>query len=164
LLAGVLGLRQWRRRLGVGAGPGEGAAVLPVVAVIEDDETTRGAMCEALAAEGYATVGCRDFAGAYTLIRARRPAVVVLDVWLAGRTLSLDMLDRLRADPATAATAVLVCSADARALAMHAALLQARGCEALAKPFDLGEFLAMVARLAGPPGGGVAGGEAGPAG
>jgi DNA-binding response OmpR family regulator len=120
---------------------------MALVVVVEDDVTTAALLCEALAFDGYDTACCADAGTALALVGAQPPALIVLDLWL-GPLLCLDLVAGLRAHPATTTVPLLVLSADSRALQTHAAVLERHGCAVLTKPFDLAEFMAVVARLA----------------
>lgn len=79
------------------------------------------------------------------LIRERRPDVVLLDLQLPGAD-GRTLLRELKADRTLTAIPVVVLSADASP--GRAKELLAAGAHAyLTKPFDVGEFLALVDQL-----------------
>src|SRR4051794_23828043 len=80
------------------------------------------------------------------LARDERPALVLLDLNLADAT-GREFLTRLREDPTTSATPVVVVSADAE-LSASAALRELGVRECLTKPVDVGRLLELVDELA----------------
>lgn len=76
-----------------------------------------------------------------------RPALIILDLRLERPDAGLEALRRLRADPVTQATPVLVCSADVIGLRALEARLRANGCDLLEKPFEMAMLLARVHAL-----------------
>ncbi|MGH9016986.1 MAG: ATP-binding response regulator, partial [Acidimicrobiales bacterium] len=79
------------------------------------------------------------------LARRHRPDVILLDLHLPDMS-GHEVLDRLRADPATSDTAVVVVSADATVAAM-AALDGQRVAAYLTKPIDVRELLWVIDSL-----------------
>ncbi|WP_280154545.1 CHASE domain-containing protein [Piscinibacter sp. XHJ-5] len=75
-------------------------------------------------------------------IRARRPDVVLLDMHLPDIS-GLDLLRHLKGDPLTAATPVIVVSADAM-LSQIEASLEAGALRYLTKPVSVAELLAVI--------------------
>ncbi len=69
----------------VGAHVGEFSVGTPRVLVVEDSETIREMVCEALTDVGYHTDACRDGDGLEQVLEGLRPDLVVLDVMLPGR-------------------------------------------------------------------------------
>jgi CheY-like chemotaxis protein len=94
-----------------GAGS-DAAAGGPVALVVEDDPTLRAALASNLRREGYRVLEAAD--GPAALAAGRRAGsrlvAVVLDLMLPGLD-GLEVLRRLRADPATRAAAVVVVTA-----------------------------------------------------
>lgn len=119
------------------------------IAVFDDDAAILDVMRDALAEEGYRIVAEATADDALAIVLRERPALVILDFWMAGRAAGLQVLRLIREHPATGATPVLICSADHAALFDYAEDWHALGCETLAKPFDLNDLLDRVARLVG---------------
>ena len=117
------------------------------IAVFDDDAAMLDAMRDILTDAGYRVVGETTADGALAIVLRERPAVVILDFWMAGRAVGLTALRLIREHPETAAIPVLVCSADRTALREYADDWRALGCETLAKPFALDELLERVAQL-----------------
>lgn len=121
-----------------------------MILVVEDDQDILDFLDEVLIDEGYQTVRCRDGKQAFGLVTQLRPRLVILDLWLGGAETGLTILQRIRAEPATAATPVIVYSADARALRQHADLLEAQCSAVIDKPFRLEELLTAVSAVLDP--------------
>ncbi|HEY8292913.1 MAG TPA: response regulator [Thermomicrobiales bacterium] len=119
------------------------------IAVFDDDAAILDLMRDALAGEGYQTVAETTADDALAIVLRARPALVILDFWMAGRAAGLQALRLIREHPAIGATPVLICSADHAALFDYEEDWRALGCETLAKPFDLNDLLERVGRLAG---------------
>lgn len=115
-----------------------------MVLVVDDEPSIVELLTDTLEAEGY---DVRSAVGAATLDVARdvRPDVILLDLMMPGMG-GIEVSQRLRADPRTAAIPVIACSAGHN-LRAHAAEMEAS--DYLAKPFSLGDLLQRVARWAG---------------
>jgi two-component system response regulator MprA len=113
------------------------------VLVVDDDDTIRGAVAEALELEGYAVATATNGAEALEQVRAGRPDAVVLDLMMPVMD-GWAFLDACRREELCDGTPVLVMSAY-RALPETASQLGARAC--IAKPFDLDVLLGAVERL-----------------
>ncbi len=115
------------------------AGVAGVIVYIEDDPVNILLMEEyvALCADVQLLVA-RDGASGLELARQWLPNLILLDMQLPDMS-GLDVLDRLRADPATSGIRVVALSADAMAAQVTEAI--ARGAEAYwTKPLALGKF------------------------
>ncbi len=121
-----------------------GASLPMVMLVIADDEPRlRLLLRTLLRGEGHDVREAADGEAALREIRARPPAVAILDVQMPGLS-GLEVCRRVRADPRLAAVRLLVVSADATEADARAA-----GADAfLAKPFSPARLLATVADLA----------------
>ncbi len=117
------------------------------IAVFDDDVAILVMMRDALTEEGYDIVVETTADNALAIVLRERPALVILDFWMADRPAGLQALRLIREHPETSATPVLICSADRAALRDYADDWHALGCETLEKPFDLNELLERVARL-----------------
>lgn len=118
----------------------------PRVLVVDDDLATLALLHDILAPEGY-RVACASTADAgLSAVRQECPALILLDLRLETPDAGWRLLERLRTDPATAATPIIVCSADCRALCERAGELRARRCATIEKPFTLTGLLRHVAR------------------
>jgi DNA-binding response OmpR family regulator len=123
--------------------------VAKTIAVFDDDTDFLDLMRDVLTGAGYRVVDEMSADTALAIALRERPALVILDFWMAGQGAGLTALRLLREHPETAALPVLICSADRTALNDYADDWRALGCETLEKPFDLGVMLNQVARLVG---------------
>jgi DNA-binding response OmpR family regulator len=128
----------------------------PRVVVTDHDSAFLGLLRELLRQEGYAALVPPELDDPFPFVKAQRPAAVVLDAPFPHETAVLGVLDKLRLDPQTAATPVVVCSTSPAALDGLAGR-EAEGLYLLAKPFDLDRLLAVLAAAlrVPPPGRGV---------
>ncbi len=117
------------------------------IAVFDDDVAILVMMRDALTEEGYDIVVETTADNALAIVLRERPALVILDFWMADRPAGLQTLRLIREHPETSATPILICSADHAALRDYADDWHALGCETLEKPFDLNDLLERVARL-----------------
>ena len=123
------------------------------IAIFDDDIAILDVMRDALTEEGYRVVTETTADDALTVVLRERPALVILDFWMADRAAGLQALRLIREHSETSTTPVLICSADRTALLDYMDDWRALGCETLAKPFDLYDLLERVKRLAGVSGG-----------
>jgi CheY-like chemotaxis protein len=120
---------------------------LGVTVLVVDDHRMNLSLASALLTdEGYTVLTAADGETALETIASTPPDLALLDVSLPGID-GLEVLRRIRADPATAAIPVIVMTAGA--LAEEEDRAWAAGCDAFhAKPPDVDRLLADVARLA----------------
>ena len=84
----------------------------PLVLVIEDDPDIGASLVEVLEYLDVYAEWMPDGAHAYQAVVDKRPALVLLDVHLPGKS-GLEILDEIRADPHIAGTRVAIVTADA---------------------------------------------------
>ncbi len=118
-----------------------------VVAIIEDDAAVLDVMTECLTGDGYRILPYRQGAGAYELIASERPDAVILDIRMEHPRAGLAVLQRLRRNPATVDTPVVICTADTAFMREWGRMLEEYRCTVLVKPFQIAELLAMIGRL-----------------
>jgi PAS domain S-box-containing protein len=114
----------------------------PLVLVVEDDTNSRELLCHYLSAHGYRVAYAPNAAQALELARGLRPAAISLDMFLPDEH-GLQLLSKLRSDPATKDIPVVVVSiTDDRELGFTA------GAAAwLVKPVRQREFIDALDRL-----------------
>lgn len=117
------------------------------VLLVEDEANIAEAIRFILSRAGWAVAVEPSGSRAIARISEERPAAVILDLMLPGRS-GLDILAELRADAALAATPVLMLTARGQGRDREAAT--AAGATAfLAKPFANADLLAMLEAMAG---------------
>jgi DNA-binding response OmpR family regulator len=116
----------------------------PCIAVINDEQAIVEMLTDFLQDAGYETIECLAGDGSYELIRREHPALVIIDLQMEHSEAGVHVLQKLRADPATATIPVIICSADGRLLREKAAAIKALNGELLEKPFDLEPLLARI--------------------
>jgi len=121
----------------------QGAADAPLVIVIEDEPDARELAARALTRAGFAVQGVGGGEAGLALVRAKKPALVLLDIFLPDRS-GWRVLQSLKQDPKTQDVPVVVLSVNedrAHALALGAA-------EHIVKPADRDMLAATVMRFA----------------
>ncbi len=123
------------------------------IVAIDDDLAILALLHDALGLEGYRVAGASTTEAGRIALHQEGASLIILDARLETPDAGWRLLDQLRTDPATAEIAIIVCSADHRALRTHANHIRDHGCLILEKPFDLDNLLEVVAAaLATPPG------------
>jgi len=116
------------------------------VLIVDDSRTVRREVSEALTSAGFTVIEAADGEEGHVAFKANRDlALAVLDVNMP-RLNGLDLLDRLKADPSTAAVPVLVMTTEVDpALIERAKRAGAIGW--LIKPVKLVHLVAAVSKL-----------------
>jgi signal transduction histidine kinase/CheY-like chemotaxis protein len=120
-----------------------GDADAPLVIVIEDEPDARDLAARALTRAGFSVLGVGGGEAGLALARAKKPALVLLDIFLPDRS-GWRVLQSLKHDPKTSAIPVVVLSVNedrAHALSLGAA-------EHIIKPADRDLLAATVMRFA----------------
>jgi CheY-like chemotaxis protein len=117
------------------------------VLVIEDDERDRRLVQATLEPEGYVVLTAADGEQGIELARRREPAVVLLDLLMPG-TDGFAVVERLRADPATAEVPIVVLTAKQMSRAEREKLAGRISFLARKGEFGHAELIALVSRLA----------------
>ena len=114
------------------------------ILVVDDEKDIRELVAGVLEDEGYETRLAADSDGALEAIAARRPSLVLLDVWLHGSRLDgLDLLDELkRRDPSIP---VIVISGHGN-LDTAVAAIRRGAVDFIEKPFEAERLLLLVER------------------
>ncbi len=121
----------------------QGAEDAPLVIVIEDEPDARELAARALTRAGFAVQGVGGGEAGLALVRAKKPALVLLDIFLPDRS-GWRVLQSLKQDPKTQDVPVVVLSVNedrAHALSLGAA-------EHIVKPADRDMLAATVMRFA----------------
>lgn len=114
------------------------------ILVIDNDPSLQALFRDVLEGEGYRVTTRGTPTTDRDEFLALGPDLLILDLVLDRAESGWRFLQRLKADPATAAVPVLVCSAAVEAIERARERLVAWSCAILAKPFDLEAFLALV--------------------
>jgi DNA-binding response OmpR family regulator len=115
------------------------------ILICDNEEPLRALVRATLAVRPYELLEAADGETAVALIRRRRPDLVLLDMMMPGLS-GLDVLYRLRSDPETAGTPVIMLTARTQASDRSAA--QAAGATYfLPKPFSPKELLSLVEEM-----------------
>lgn len=123
------------------------------VVVINDDTTFLNLMRDLLSEEGYDVRSFNEGADAYEHVRDFDPAGIILDIRMERPETGWKVLELFKLDPHLSKKPIIVCSADLPSLQERAAYLKTKGCEILAKPFDLDDLLGLLRQLiSGPEG------------
>ena len=114
------------------------------ILVVDDERDIRELVAGVLEDEGYQTRDAADSDAALEAIAARRPSLVLLDVWLQGSRLDgLDLLDEIkRRDPSIP---VLVISGHGN-LDTAVAAIRRGASDFIEKPFEAERLLLLVER------------------
>jgi CheY-like chemotaxis protein len=116
-----------------------------VVLVAEDNDLNFELISAVLEQDGHKIRWAQDGSKAVTEAAANPPDLLILDLHLPQLS-GLDVLRRVRADPATIDMPVLVLTADAMAGTREEALGEGAN-DLLTKPFDLTTLRSTIARL-----------------
>jgi DNA-binding response OmpR family regulator len=91
-----------------GFGP-EGSSVGEIIVLADDDPDLRAIYAEVLRRQGYVVCEAGDGNEAVTLVLERKPALLILDVWMPTVN-GFEVLDRLRNEPSATDTKVVMLS------------------------------------------------------
>ncbi len=122
-----------------------------VIALVDDDELNLRLMDLWLRLAGYQTLVCADHAAAYELVRAARPAAIILDLMLGMRAAGWERLAQVQGVRLSSAIPVILCSAHTDVLHTQQAYLRSLGGDTLGKPFTAEDLVAKVGAVLGPP-------------
>lgn len=106
----------------------------PVVLVVEDDPVILRLLEVNFELEGFDVLLAQDGAEGLEVARTKRPDVIVTDVMMPKMS-GLEMVQALRADPATAAIPIVVLSAKAQTSDLKTGI-DAGADEYVTKPFE----------------------------
>jgi DNA-binding response OmpR family regulator len=111
--------------------------------VVEDDAHIRLGLCEALRAEGYDVIDCRDGGQAGPLVKQQKPDLVILDIMLPRKS-GFDLCREIRA--AKNRVPILMLSAKGQEIDKVVGL-ELGADDYVTKPFSLRELIARVQAL-----------------
>jgi DNA-binding response OmpR family regulator len=120
----------------------------PLILVVDDYRDTREMLAAYLTMRGYDVEMAEDAASALARMRARRPALVLLDLMMPGMPVETFRREQLL-DPHLA-TVPIVCVSAAHDVRERARALGAIDC--VRKPVEPSALLAIVERVCGPAG------------
>ncbi len=116
----------------------------PCILVVEDAPELVALYEDMLMDEGYGiavhTQGIPDMRD----VERIAPRLIILDHLLAGDVDGLQMIDRLKQYPPTAAIPVILCTGAAKTIGNVEDDVRAQGVRVLYKPFDLGSRVQLV--------------------
>jgi CheY-like chemotaxis protein len=134
----------------VTGGDGSRPLLLATVLVVEDNEVNLRLVRDVLEHHGYHVVAARDGEEGVALARAKRPALILMDLQMP-RMDGFAATREIRSDPLISATPIVALTGFAMDADRQRAL--AAGCdEVICKPFKIAEVVGTVQRLAGGPG------------
>lgn len=108
--------------------------------VVDDDPGLCALVRDVLEEQGWEVLVQSEEETALPVLYGWRPDVLLLDLWLSGPGSGFEFLQRLLSDPILHPVSVIVCSADRRSLATHAAWFEEHHIPVVEKPFDLAEL------------------------
>jgi CheY-like chemotaxis protein len=117
------------------------------IAIVDDDVTLTDLLVEILGELGYQATAYYQSEGTFALLGHLQPDLILVDGRIEGPQSGWTLLDLLRADEATTAIPLVVCSADLAQLEEREEWLREQGIGVLLKPFDLDELEQLVAQL-----------------
>jgi CheY-like chemotaxis protein len=132
-------------------GPATGGGRSTVV-VVDDDEQFLNLADVLLEGEGYRVILCQHSADAYAVLEREQPDLFVLDLRLETPESGWDILRAIRAHPIKHGIPVIICSAAIDDIQEHEAMVEAWDASVLYKPFDIVDFLRLVAESLEPEG------------
>lgn len=117
------------------------------VLVVDDEPNVRALVHNTIESPYYQVIEACDGDEAWTLIKDRKPAVVLLDVRMPGRS-GFDVLNAIRADPELRGTQVMMLSSSGEQKDIDRGIL-AGADYYLTKPFSPADLLERVAEAIG---------------
>lgn len=113
-----------------------------MIYIVEDDASIRELEQYALQTNGYEAMGCEDGASFWAALRNAAPELVILDVMLPDED-GYQILNKLRADPATRTIPVIMVTAKTSEIDVVKGLDHGAD-DYLCKPFGIMEFISRV--------------------
>jgi CheY-like chemotaxis protein len=122
--------------------PAADLKAIPTVLIADDEPAMRMLLAATIESEAYQVVEARDGNEAWTMIKQHKPALVLLDVQMPGRT-GLEILGFIKSEPSLKSTRVILLTAKALASDVKAGM-DAGADIYLTKPFSPLELLTRV--------------------
>jgi len=119
-----------------------GLQVLRTVVIADDESSMRLLVHATIESDDYSVVEAADGAEAWALVQKHKPALVLLDVQMPGRS-GLDVLRSIKADPSLAKTKVILLTAKAQESDIETGLIAGADFY-LTKPFSPLDLLTRV--------------------
>ncbi len=120
------------------------------IAAINDDTVFLDLLYELLTEEGYEVHVLKEANSAFERVRELKPDAIILDIRMDHPVAGWQVLELIKLEPTLTNVPIVICSADLIALQERASHLQSKGCEILAKPFDLDDLLGVLRRIMPP--------------
>ena len=117
------------------------------VLIVDDEPNLRALIHTTIESPIYQVIEARDGEEAWTLIKERKPALVLLDLKLPGRS-GFDVLNSIRADPELRGTQVMILTSSDDQAHIDAGIL-AGADYYVTKPFSPADLLARVSEAIG---------------
>jgi CheY-like chemotaxis protein len=116
--------------------------VLRTVVIADDESSMRLLVHATIESDEYCVVEAADGAEAWAMVQKHRPALVLLDVQMPGRS-GLEVLRLIKKDPSLAATRVILLTAKAQETDIESGLIAGADFY-LTKPFSPLDLLTRV--------------------
>jgi DNA-binding response OmpR family regulator len=120
-------------------------AVRRKIVIVDDDVLIRETVRLALDHAGYYVIAVGEPERALTVVRAEKPDLVIMDLYMPGSD-GRELIRELKADPAIAATPVILFSGSDEAIDVVSGL-QSGAVEYLGKPVDGDVLLAKIRHI-----------------
>lgn len=112
------------------------------ILVIDDNKVIIELIERTLGRAGYRVVGCADPRGYREACSAERPALIVLDIFMPGKS-GWEILEELRADPGLADIPVIISSVKGRPEDIERGR-EMGAVDFVAKPYVLGDLVEII--------------------
>jgi len=147
----VYGLESWDTSASGGIGLSlisrSGIRKRQTVLIVDDEANLRSLVHNTIESPAYQVIEACDGEEAWTLIKERKPALVLLDVRMPRRS-GFEVLTAIRADPELRGTQVMILTASGRQADIDAGILAGADFY-LTKPFSPADLLARVSEAIG---------------
>jgi CheY-like chemotaxis protein len=118
-----------------------------LILLAEDNSAIRMLLHEILEDEGYIVTCCASASDAIEKLQYLTPVLVISDMQMEHVAAGLQLLRRMRDNPTTAATPVIIYSADGLLLRTLQEQIQALNAVPVEKPFDVDRLVTLAQRL-----------------